>query len=513
MTDNKTREYNTEVIVRALGRADVAAVATHEGAYIRQRQMHFAYNDDLSVYFATMKGDPKTLQITNEPNVSVLILDRSGEMETWSETEITGKMEIISGDSEKKRASALLYNRSPIVKNLIDSKADQILEWIILKPAVVKYRVFGEIVQGFPPTVKYISTQNTNSIQGDLKKIVERLKIWYEASRALFLVASALPVLLGTIVAYYVTENFSVLLFLLTLLAVSLFHLGANLLNDYLDHIGGSDQANKDFIRPFTGGSRIIQLGILSPVSILFSSVMITVLGIIIGLYLMFTVGPNLLYFGAIGLFVLSAYSLPKIGLASIGLGEISIGLVLGPLITLGAFYVQTGTLTMLPVVASIPLAGLIALTLFINEFPDALADKSVGKNTLVVKFGLKNASTAYLIFGIITYLATAYFIYTGMLPAVVSLVFVSIPFVLWGWHIARKNITKPKSIAPACGATASAHLIAGLAVIISFASAYTGYYDFNTLGPSLVIVLAILFAIYIYKNKKSFESAEKTFT
>jgi len=83
--------------------------------------------------------------------------------------------------------------------------------------------------------------------------------------RAPFLTASITPVVLGTCIAWASTGVFIPEVFILTLLAGIFIHIGSNVANDYYDHKSGTDDINVDFVRPFTGGSRMIQKGWMSP--------------------------------------------------------------------------------------------------------------------------------------------------------------------------------------------------------------------------------------------------------
>jgi 1,4-dihydroxy-2-naphthoate octaprenyltransferase len=504
-----TDQHSSKTIHEALRKADVAAVATHEGLHIKQRQMHYAVDDNLDLYFATMKGDPKTLQITSDPEVSILILDRTGDMEGWSETEFSGSMEIITGDKEKKKASRMLYTRSPIVKNLVDYKQDHILEWIKLTPKTLKFRIFGEIVQGMAPTIKSFETSKF-SLSEDLKAVKKRILVWYKASRAQFLTASVLPVLLGISIAHYQGTPIKFQLAFLTLLAGCFLHVGANLFNDYFDHLGGSDAENTEFSRPFTGGSRVIQLGLLTPATILLSASISTILGLIIGVYLAFTAGSLIWLLGLIGLIVVLAYSLPKYGLASLGLGEISIGFIFGPLMALGAYYVQTGHINHAAVYASVPLGLLLSLLLFINEFPDSRADKKVGKNNLVVRMGLSRASNVYILLGISVFIVMSYLVLSKRLPPSSWAALLGLPFIIWGWSNAKKYLKEPKQLTPSCAATVSAHVTVGVAIILSFLVGGTAIVQLGVWIP--VIVGFMLLTAYIDRKKRAFSQAQKTF-
>ena len=79
------------------------------------------------------------------------------------------------------------------------------------------------------------------------------------------------------------------------------------------------------------------------------------------------------------------------------GLGEIAVAIGFGPLMLLGAYVVQTGgVVTREPVVASLPIALLVALILYVNEIPDRRGDARAGKRTLPVRFSRDAVITGY---------------------------------------------------------------------------------------------------------------------
>jgi len=56
-------------------------------------------------------------------------------------------------------------------------------------------------------------------------------------------------------------------------------------LNDYFDHKSGTDDINKEFVRPFSGGSRMIQLGLLTPAETLAGGLFFLLIGTVVGLF------------------------------------------------------------------------------------------------------------------------------------------------------------------------------------------------------------------------------------
>jgi len=66
----------------------------------------------------------------------------------------------------------------------------------------------------------------------------------FQACRPKFLVASAAPILVGSFLAYATTGSFHFGLFILALPAIMALQAGANMANDYFDHISGNDEVS-----------------------------------------------------------------------------------------------------------------------------------------------------------------------------------------------------------------------------------------------------------------------------
>jgi 1,4-dihydroxy-2-naphthoate octaprenyltransferase len=216
--------------------------------------------------------------------------------------------------------------------------------------------------------------------------------------RAEFLPASALAVFVGAALAFHDTGLWSGWLFLVCVIGVCALHAGANVLNDYFDHRSGNDAINTDFIRPFTGGSRLIQQGVLRPNEVLGLGAALLGVGVGVGSYLAFRAGPGVLAFLALGVLAGVGYSIPLVGLAARGAGETTVALAFGVLPVTGAYFVQTGTVSVRALVLSLPVAVLIAAVLFINQFPDCRADRAVGKRHWVVRLGPARAARGYVV-------------------------------------------------------------------------------------------------------------------
>ena len=223
-----------------------------------------------------------------------------------------------------------------------------------------------------------------------------KINLWLKELRAPFCMASAMPVIIGTAIAYKQTGDFNFVLSILALFATVSIHLGANIANDYFDHISKNDWLN-DNKTPFSGGSRMIQNNLLSPKEILIGSLTFLAIGACLGIgILIITKSLSVLALGIIGIAGGFFYTAPPLKLGYRTAGEITIAFLFGILPVYGAYYIQTGLWDFIPLLPSLLVAILIFLVIFANEFPDFQADKLVNKRTLVVTLGIKKAAMFY---------------------------------------------------------------------------------------------------------------------
>ncbi|MDP2952573.1 MAG: prenyltransferase [Chloroflexota bacterium] len=488
--------HSREEVLSLLRQAEVAAVATVAGEQVRTRMMHFAVDDDLCVYLATMKGDPKTLQMTHHPTLSLLIYFPAPEFNNAQEIEYTGAVRFVRDPQERQKALELTAQKSPVVKYLLSTGSADVLDCIKIEPQLVKLRVFSEIVQGMPPTV--IEFPEAARAVNEWGLLWRKMVNWYRELRPAFLTAALIPVLLGSAIAF--AQQGGTLrwgYFALTLLAGLLIHAGANAINDYFDHKSGNDEINREVVRPFSGGSRLIQLGLLSPVEVLGIALFCLLTSAAIGLYLAWARGPLLLALGAVGLLCAFFYTGRPFYWAKRGVGELLVGLNFGPLMALGAYYVQTQTFSWLPVLAALPVGLLIAAVLYINEFPDYAADKAVGKTTWVVRLGLQRAVFLFAIVMGAAYLAVILGIALGYLPQIALIALATLPASVLAIRYAAAHYSQSFDLAPANALTITGHLAVGLALTWAFAWQGAGQAG----GSTMVILGAafLSFVVYMY--------------
>lgn len=226
---------------------------------------------------------------------------------------------------------------------------------------------------------------------------------WLVITRAPFLSAALTPCFIGLAYAAGIAEppqTINWFLASLTMLGVALLHLASNVFNDYFDVKSGTDQANTKYFVQYSGGSRAIELGLIDLKGTFKVAAVLAFIALGIGLYLTSVVGVGVLTIGLTGLALGFFYTAPPLRLvARHGLGEITIGMAFGPLITMGIYYVLTGTMNWDAFLFGIPTGLLTTNILLINQVPDTEGDAATGKNHLVVTFGYAMAPVFYAIF------------------------------------------------------------------------------------------------------------------
>ncbi|MDH7598743.1 MAG: 1,4-dihydroxy-2-naphthoate octaprenyltransferase [Sedimentisphaerales bacterium] len=219
---------------------------------------------------------------------------------------------------------------------------------------------------------------------------------YFQATRPTFLTASMIPVAVGTAAGMVAGGGVDWAMFIAAMAGVVFLHAGANVINDYYDHLSGDDWYNIS-PTPFSGGRRFIQTGILSPRQTQRLGLVLLGIGACIGLCIV-AIKRSLfiLLIGLAGTLGGYFYTARPIQIGYRGIGEISIGLLFGLLPVYGSYYLQTSHIDLLPLGPALIISLLIFLVILINEFPDRDPDRLAGKKTLVVLLGPKACIQIY---------------------------------------------------------------------------------------------------------------------
>jgi 1,4-dihydroxy-2-naphthoate octaprenyltransferase len=294
------------------------------------------------------------------------------------------------------------------------------------------------------------------------------IKLVVASWRAPFFTGVIVPIALGSILAWYHTGEFYWGYFILTLIGGIAIHAGANTINDYFDHLSGNDPVNKEYIRPFSGGSRLIQTQQLTAKQMLIISMSCYAVGITMGLILTVIRGLPILVIGILGVASGILYVAPRVNLASRGVGELAIAMNFGVLSVLGAYYVQAQTFSWEAVLASIPVALLITAILWINEFPDYYADKAVGKTHWVVRLGRKKSAVVFTMMMVLVYV---FILLLGILypGRWVLLGFLTLPLSIKVVVNSLKYYDEIPKLVPSNAGTIMAHALTGILLCVGY--------------------------------------------
>jgi 1,4-dihydroxy-2-naphthoate octaprenyltransferase len=287
------------------------------------------------------------------------------------------------------------------------------------------------------------------------------------ATRPAFLTITLAGCLLGFATAVTGGAAFDWARALVTLLLALLAHAGINVLNDYCDHLNGTDARNTQRIYPFTGGSRFIQNGVLTPRQVRGFAAGLFAITIAGGLWLLSAAGSGLFWIGLAGLTIGWAYSAPPLQLNSRGIGELCVatGFLL---VIVGADYVQRGTFVLLPWLAGAPYALLVTNVLYINQFPDRAADRASGKLHWVARLPPDTAVWGYALMLLLAALALVGGVLLGALPLEATGTLIAWVPAVQAWRQLRRFAATPEQLAPAIKRTLfAAHVLPLMLAVI----------------------------------------------
>jgi len=250
------------------------------------------------------------------------------------------------------------------------------------------------------------------------------LKTWFLATRPWSFVMTAVSIGLAGSLAWKV-GSFEPLHFLLTLFGLIAFHAASNMLNDYYDVKHAVDvygaPTTRYRVHPLLSG----QIGVKSfTIAIAFLYVVV----LSIATYLSLVRGFVVLLFTVAGLFFSYFYTADPVPLKHRALGEISALLTWGPLMVGGTYFVLTGRLDFLPVLASLPIGVLVMTVLFANNMRDVDYDKTVNITTLPMILGKERSLSFYEYSIISAYVALFALVVAALLPPTTLLVILTIP-------------------------------------------------------------------------------------
>jgi len=266
-------------------------------------------------------------------------------------------------------------------------------------------------------------------------------------TRANFLFLTVVIVAAGLSASFYAHGVFNPFDAIIVLIGALLTHMAANVFNNYFDYKSKIDA--RTIKTPFSGGVDILVKGAMKPsaafgvgLACLAGAAMIGVYFLTRGLYSLF---PILLY----GLVAILFYT-PVLSRVH-ALSEIVAGTGFG-FMALGAYVVEARVVDATGIAVFVPVSILVGLLLFLNEFPDAEADKAAGRRHLVILVGRRKSALVYVTFVVATYFSILLAVLLGASPIAVLVSLIALPIAFKAMTIVLKNYDRIPELVPALG-------------------------------------------------------------
>ncbi|MDO8250732.1 MAG: prenyltransferase [Rhodoferax sp.] len=238
--------------------------------------------------------------------------------------------------------------------------------------------------------------------------------LWLGPARLPFLVLTPACIVLGVACVQWTHGHVKLLEALLVLLGAVAAHISVNAFNEYQDFHSGLDALTQR--TPFSGGSGVLPAHPELAGSTLAMAVGCLAVSIGVGLYFVALRGAALLPLGVAGVALVLAYTQwitrhPLLCLIAPGLG-------FGPLMILGTQVALTGEYSASAAAASLLPFFLVNNLLLLNQFPDAEADRRVGRRHILVTSGPAVAARWYMVLTVLAFASIALGVLLGLLPA-----------------------------------------------------------------------------------------------
>ena len=296
-----------------------------------------------------------------------------------------------------------------------------------------------------------------------MRLLLRQINIWCQTIRVFSFTASLTPVFIGAAVAFSDRKHIAWVLFPLIAICSVLLHASTNVIAEYFDFKKGVDR------RDTFGSSRVLVDGLIAPKEVLAGGYLLGLAGFLLGLILVAVRGWPLLGLGIVGLLGGIFYSASPIGYKYLGLGDIMVFLLMGPLMVGGSYFALTGAVDQRVLYVSLPVGFLVTAILNANNMRDIQYDREARVKTLENMLGYHFAKGEYFFLHCAAYASVVIMMATKMLAWPSALVFLSLPMAVKNMRQALANRQgNPGGIALLDQATAQLHFLFGLFLFIS---------------------------------------------
>ncbi|MFX4263266.1 prenyltransferase [Pelotomaculum propionicicum] len=272
--------------------------------------------------------------------------------------------------------------------------------------------------------------------------------IYVFESRPQFIILSVACVLVGAGSAYWKAGSINLIYLALALVGAMSAHASVNILNDYSDYKSGLDDMTPK--TPFSGGSGILPKKLMSPRAALYYGLATLSVTVVIGLFLVYARGWELLLVGIPGVLMIVLYT--DYITRSPMLCLLAPGLAFGPCIVLGTYFVLQGYYDITALAVSLIPFFFVSNLLLLNQFPDIEADRKVGRRHLLTLAAPRNNTYIYAVLITGAFLVLIASVYFKLLPLLTLIGLVSLPLAVTTIVGVIKNCENIPSLIPYLG-------------------------------------------------------------
>lgn len=274
------------------------------------------------------------------------------------------------------------------------------------------------------------------------------LKIWVQAARLRTLSLSVSGIIMGNALALN-HNDFSFIIFLLSILTAIAFQIVSNFANDYGDGIKGTDNEQR------IGPKRVLQQGLLTSKNLKRGILVSVFVSIILSIALIYeSLGADKLLFSV--LFILLAigavaaaikYTVGTNPYGYSGLGDLFVFIFFGWVSVIGSYFLQINSIDLSIVLFATSVGLLSVAVLNLNNMRDIENDLNSSKITLAVRLGGYKSKVYH--FFLISIAIILFFIGIGEQPLLIKIIY-TLVFVPLFLHLYRVfNLKEPKQFDP----------------------------------------------------------------
>ena len=288
-----------------------------------------------------------------------------------------------------------------------------------------------------------------------LAQPVSAWKAWVMAMRPKTLTAGAVPVGVGTALAY-AQGLAKPLPALAALVGALLIQIGTNLTNDYYDFRRGADTVHR------LGPTRVTQSGLIEPSRVLGGALLCFGLAMFTGIYLVAVAGVPILLVGLVSILAGYAYTGGPFPLGYHGLGDVFVFVFFGLVAVEGTFYVQAHAFSWTVLCAAIPVGATGVALLAVNNLRDIPTDAAAGKRTLAVRFGERFAKREYVVALLLSFAVPLALVLSRRVAPAALLALLAMPAAIAPWKRVRGKNGAGSELNRALAETAKLQLLQG---------------------------------------------------